>query len=1569
VSERGNGAEGSLPQRLKTVLLDARRELIDLSRRNRLLHTARTGKRPHCLEILNANSDELFIGLTRTGKQFAFSAAIDGELVPGESYEPQHGRLRQLQTNLAQEALNRRLLKFFREARTHEEEQGVNILFLFLGMLEWFEDARSEERSSAPLLLIPVSLERRQGRDLFILRGRDDDLILNVSLAEKLRTFGVTLPDFPDGDEWLPSIYFDLVSNAVAGQKHWEVNWTAVGLGFFTFSKFLMWRDLDASVWPDGDALLENELIKNLLGDDSPAEAAPPLVPDDENIDAHIDLASVVHVLDADSSQTLCIEEATRGRNLVVQGPPGTGKSQTIANIIASAAHAGKSVLFVAEKAAALDVVHGRLKSVGLDPQCLELHSRKATKLSVIASLERALRASAAVLPESKTASDLRQARDSLNEWSHALHRQIRSSGRTPYQVLGTVIKLQADQVRVLDQRLDVAADWDRERLAEAERAVDRAALAVHQLREIPIHHAWYGAQGARLTPFDANRLRKTLGESLDHSRALASLAMRASEILACNRDAPCVHLTAFVKALRHLSRVPDEGRGALGHGAWYSEAERIGRLLQCGKLWSSSKADLEDQVANRAWTFDIDSLRQTIAAHGRSLFRWASGRYRRAISELRGLCKLRPPSGFQNRLSLLDSLIDAQIARRKIADESEFGRSILGSLWAGESTPWNTVEILLAWSREAKECDLDLNLLGLAPSADKGSCAAVANRLESAVASFHASITEVVQIVRPDTEAIFGGRVDSAPLSMVTEKIAQWAGAVETLNDWVAARESLAVLDRWEMQQIREGLATGSIDASEARPMADLLIAEALWRGAVTDDPILDQIDGVSRSETVRNFRALDRRRIELARLEVLACYSEKRPSGVSGEMGIVRAEIGKKRRHLPVRQLMERAGSAVQSLKSIFLMSPLSVAQFLPPGRQSFDLIVIDEASQVPPEEAIGAVARARQMIVVGDNKQLPPTNFFRMISEDEDDENASEILTTARARNFESILTLASARGFPERMIRWHYRSRHPSLIAVSNHSCYAGGLLLPPSPITKADNLGLSLVRTPRGHYERGGSGRNLVEADLIAAAVEKHLQNQSDRSLGIACFSVAQRDAIEDALQARGLLSAVDAFAPNGERLFIKNLEAVQGDERDVIFISIGYGPDAQGRMTMGFGPLSADGGERRLNVLISRARLQCTVFSSITAGDIPVDVKPRGTRMLREFLHFAETGHIAAGDVGIADFDSPFEEAVAAYIRRAGYEFAAQVGVSGFRIDLGVLDPRRPGKFALGVECDGAAYHSGRSARDRDRLRQEVLEGLGWKLHRIWSTDWFRKPEREAQKLLTAIELACSTDSPVADTEEKQAESSEKPAIEPIFDGTSTEPQMLPLNMAGQVEPYRECILRVPPAADLLNIGIHELSRLATTVVHHEGPIHFEEIAKRIREAFGLEKTGRRIAVAVDAALRRATREGKVTEDGEFWSPSSEALTIPRCRRDVSASLKRPDRIAPIEYRLAVCAVLRSCVAASKSELTVGTARLLGFDRTGNGLDREISEQIDFLIGSGELIGADSRLELRRIPA
>jgi very-short-patch-repair endonuclease len=468
---------------------------------------------------------------------------------------------------------------------------------------------------------------------------------------------------------------------------------------------------------------------------------------------------------------------------------------------------------------------------------------------------------------------------------------------------------------------------------------------------------------------------------------------------------------------------------------------------------------------------------------------------------------------------------------------------------------------------------------------------------------------------------------------------------------------------------------------------------------------------------------------------------------------------------------------------------------------------------------------------------------------------------------------------------------------------------------------------------------------------------------------VACLSVQQRDAVDDLIDRIGIRAEVEAFTPKDERLFVKNLEAVQGDERDVIFISVGYGvAPNQTKPFLNFGPVSHEGGERRLNVLASRAREKCVVFSSITAADIPADAEVRGTRMLRALLDFATTGKLGAGSLIGDGFESPFEESVARIIREAGFHVHPQVGVKGFRIDLGVIDPPRPGEFILGVECDGAAYHSARSARDRDRLRQQVLEGLGWRLHRIWSTDWFRNPRREADRLLAAIKEAKeSAVGPKAEviSDEDLADPGEADTND--VDATSV-PSVLgdvvELDLSSNVVHYKESVLTVPFRRDLLDIPVAELSRFALEVVEAEGPIRTYEIARRIREAFRLQKTGKRILAHVKSSLQHLSRKGLVTRDGEFWSSIGQSISVPRNRRNAALPLRRASMIAPAEYQLAILAILAEAVSISEDDLVVETARLFGFDRTGPDLKEAIDRQVERLVKEGRLHLDESGLRL-----
>lgn len=425
-----------------------------------------------------------------------------------------------------------------------------------------------------------------------------------------------------------------------------------------------------------------------------------------------------------------------------------------------------------------------------------------------------------------------------------------------------------------------------------------------------------------------------------------------------------------------------------------------------------------------------------------------------------------------------------------------------------------------------------------------------------------------------------------------------------------------------------------------------------------------------------------------------------------------------------MPIRRLMEQAGPAVQALKPVFMMSPLSVAQFLAPGVLEFDLLVMDEASQIQPVDALGAVARAKQVVVVGDPKQLPPTAFFSRMTSGGDDEESDDAV--GRVADIESILGLFTARGLPMRMLRWHYRSKHQSLIAVSNRQFYENKLFIVPSPYTAEAGMGLRFHHIANGIFDTGTTRTNMIEAKIVAQAIVAHARDHSELSLGVAAFSAAQRRAIVDQLELlrRALPPEVEAFfqAHHAEPFFVKNLEKVQGDERDVIFISVGYGPTVPGgRVPMRFGPLGTDGGERRLNVLISRAKQRCEVFASMTDEDIDPDFAStrKGVFAFRLFLHFARTGRMTLAESTGRDHDSVFEEQVAIALQARGLQVHRQVGLAGFYIDLAVADPDRPGRYLLGIECDGASYHGARSARDRDRLRQSVLESHGWSIHRV----------------------------------------------------------------------------------------------------------------------------------------------------------------------------------------------------------------------------------------------------------
>ncbi|WP_404372261.1 DUF4011 domain-containing protein [Corallococcus coralloides] len=630
----------------------------------------------------------------------------------------------------------------------------------------------------------------------------------------------------------------------------------------------------------------------------------------------------------------------------------------------------------------------------------------------------------------------------------------------------------------------------------------------------------------------------------------------------------------------------------------------------------------------------------------------------------------------------------------------------------------------------------------------------AITNELETALSAYRQSATQARELGRM-AQGTWEDLAAEKPLQSTVLRLRQARSQSATLPAWCAyqrqrravarARSTAGFLERVDT---RPGLEPERLVAA-----FDAVFFRSLAEAILRDQPELDQFTGAVHASQREEFARLDTHCIERQGRYLARQLSQRPvPPGVSSakvagmtETHLLRHELGKKQRHLPIRELVARAGSALQTLMPCFMMGPQSVAQYLPAGQLTFDLVVMDEASQMRPEDALGAIARGRQLVVVGDPEQLPPTSFFAQM-EQEDTESNDEAGDEAQGPSFledsESILTAAAER-FPMRMLRWHYRSRHPSLIAFSNREFYNGDLITFPAPGEQLEGLGLRFHKVDGGLYE---SNRNVPEAREVLAKVKEHARTRPEQSLLVVTLNSKQRDLIDDLVTAEEKNDAtLRAFLAKWEKspmpFDVKNLENVQGDERDAIFVSVTFGPDKNERFRMNFGPINQADGYRRLNVLFTRARCALTVFASFDPSQLKVqESSPRGMRVLQRYLSEAKGEKVAHGVGSGRPPDSDFEIAVAKALAARGFEVVPQVGVAGYFIDMALRHPQQPGRYILGVECDGERYHSSRSARDRDRLRDQVLKGLGWKLHRIWSTDWFRSPSEEVARIVARVE-------------------------------------------------------------------------------------------------------------------------------------------------------------------------------------------------------------------------------------
>ena len=1667
------------------MIEDARRRLVDTGTRNRLIHVNRSRKLGKFLNVINERSDDVFDILRLQGRKMKFHASdtTDGDsdsdtnttdevflqevdLSPEEeTVDESRFTDRLLDTPLRVDALQKRLLQLARDAKTAEEEQGINILYLALGFLTWYEDENSNTPREAPLILIPVDLVRNQRSSTYDLQARDDDIVTNLPFQERIKNdFGMILPEIEVGEDFTPLDYFGQVRDACTAKPRWKIDDNGIQLGFFSFAKQLMQHDLEQANWPEG-SLGESETMQNLLLNGF--EPIAPLFGPDEKLDVRLEPVDIVQVVDADVSQTKVIEEVRKGRNLVVQGPPGTGKSQTITNIIAAAAHDGKTVLFMAEKMAALSVVHKRLEKVGLGDLCLELHSRKANKKAVVQELGRTLRAAGDTMHVPPPPDELRAKRNELNRIAALLHSNIDGYDFSPFDAMTEIIGFTGRGKSPPDLPQEGLDRLTNEKRQEINRTVRELARVLEKSGSRAVH-PFAGARALDLQPTDIQRLDgelriaiasidaalannattfSTLG--LSRVRCLKDLDsdLRILELLG-NPPGPEAPKQRILELLRNMPEHATElGRLIFGKELGGLVAKR---LQKAGPTWTAAKQDEEtakrdlvivkqnrkaagqgcnaakrDLIAaekeysevkqgtpfyDQAWTTRVEHLRIAIKGGTGSgiqpFFKRLGNRYRAASKTLEQLIQGEFPKAAEERLALLDKLAKAQSkldqaqsklakaqskldqaqnrfdsaqskleqaqrrldrvqSRCKLLDEDRaWLKTLLGDVWQDERTDFAGLTRAATWLGEVEATRLITTLDGLERLLRAVSkVQSIAAELTDLTEKTTNAIQKVVKRLRLDLEAIgLTKELVTTPFIDLQKRLTTIHAGLDRYGEWAQLGNITETIRGYGFDALITAIDAGDLALADATDEFNYACAEARWRQAQKRVPRLAELTHLDRHNIVKAFHELESNRLTDIQTLIRSQHLAQLPQGAAGEMGVILGEIGRKRKHMPIRKLIDRTGAMVQRIKPLFLMSPISIAQFLPPGSLTFDLLVVDEASQVRPEDALGAIARVRQIVVVGDQKQLPPTSFFERLGGNDSDEE--EALSTTRVTEMESILTLCEARGLGRRMLEWHYRSKDPSLICVSNSEFYENRLVLPPSPLELDEHYGLSFHKVP-GVYSsksRGGgrAGTNRIEAEKIATVVAHHARTCPGLSLGIVTFSKAQSDMMTEVLEyARRQDRVLNEFLSetHSEDVFIKNIENVQGDERDVILISVGYGPhESGGRLaSMNFGPINGEGGERRLNVLFTRARARCQVFASFDPGDMDLTKTSRdGPRVLKRFLEFAQTGQMNERTIMDGGPDSPFEEDVAQVITSFGYLAEYQVGSAGFRIDVGVRHPDRPGQYILAVECDGAAYHSALSARERDRQRQDVLEGLGWTFHRIWSTDWFHRRAQEVERLKIALEDAyrrviVGIRIPGANDEN----GTQQAVLAGSGEAVKVRPEYIASELSKIIAPaYEKADFTVSTFLEPHEIPLRELVKIVQRIVKIEGPVHVDEVARRLATVLGKKRTGARISAAVRQALRdtRASHHGEehLQFSGDFWFTVAQSKNVPvRDRSGESGPTLQAAALPPMEVRSAATMLEKECGQMDRPEMVREIGRLLGFKRIGVDLRRAINSALD----------------------
>lgn len=1389
-----------------------------------------------------------------------------------------------------------------KKARTAIEETGVNIAYLAFGFIHWTEREDSQITMQAPILLVPVSIENESSVDPYYIKVTDDEVIVNPTFAFKLQNdYGIKFPDIDDYvsiEEYLQKI------ESIVSKLKWTVS-RECKIGIFSFLKINMYKDIK----DNASKISQNDGIRVLLG-----EMGIQSNMGSGEHESSRDLLDLHNVVDADSSQAEAIELAKEGKSFVLQGPPGTGKSQTITNIIAECLCDGKKVLFVSEKLAALSVVYDKLKKVGLEEFCLELHSHKANKKQVIEELFCTLKLQKSGLSD-KAEKELRIKKDlqkQLDDYATELHKIRPVINKTLYRLYeeASACRIAPDVDFVIS---DIKSKGE-EYIEKAETALMRYTEYTPSIGYDFHNNIWYGYTNSDCSYQTVMQLKTDLqtiislcgelsniGETLKNKYGLNADSLQCAS--AFRRFFVLAKTSGFITPLLLTSQ------------ATAKALESVQNLQGLSNEILGKKSILNATFDSDIYKLDGQNYHKKLTKQYRGFFsRLFSGEYRRIIGEIK-LCKKDGKKlKYQAAVEAMDNLRIYQEKSQEFDDIQKPIQGYFGLAYLGLNTDF---ERLISELRELTDIhSVGVSFENLAKTTlesfavEQSVFSQISSQFENAFGKYDESVKRLTESFNADEYNIQG-----VALQSLTEKCQGCIDNIDKLDNWCEFSKLLKTLKQLELRAFIDYSIERKIETNQTV----LTFKKAFymqWVDAVLhDSPVLISLARVPHDEAVKRFKEKDEQNFEINKAKIKTRLSALRPNldmiAQGSSIAILLREGEKKRKQKSIRLLLSEIGELAQTLKPCFLMSPLSVSTFLSPDMK-FDVVVFDEASQIFPQDAIGAIYRGKQLIVVGDSKQMPPSNFFNSVA-DSDDEYEEDIT------DFESILDLCST-AFPQRRLKWHYRSRFEQLISFSNKNFYENDLVTFPSSKTDKAGIGVDFFYVD-GTFDRK-SKTNRAEADRIVDLVFENIEKYPERSLGVVAFSMAQQSLIDKLISKRRHQDpSKETFfkSDKAEPFFVKNLETVQGDERDTIIFSIAYAKDSQGRLLLNFGPINREGGERRLNVAVTRAKFNVQLVSSMHYSDIDLSrTNSVGARLLREYLDYAENGAVAlerAISVNpYEQFDSEFELEVCEFLREKGFSVDMQVGCSSFKIDLALKHPHSS-DYVLAIECDGSTYHSSRTARDRDRLRQDILERMGWRFYRIWSTDWFRNKRVEKERLLKASKEA------VENAPRKVQERTEEVSFEETVAVKHFEfPQYIMADEMALSRKFRGNILSVTRA--LLEV---------------ESPLSEEWLLKRIVFLFeGREKVTNVVRDYFNRLMWNCSNQGIIRHNGFLYLQGKE---IPMLRVPADGAPPREIKYIDVqELALGLKEILRQNVTAEKMGLFKLIVQQLGFSRMGDAI-------------------------------